>query len=148
MERVFFGAGLDVFNNYLLRMMAKKDIEGITEQHVKMRMKQSWAPMLPRDREAEVQEWQVRSTSDIASVEHLIELARDVDDIAAERNRIIEWKTELAQIEAEAKAKAAQKYPPPTPFGGDNSKLSSKEPGRPKTQPDKTPTQKRGGGGE
>ncbi|MGC9423754.1 phage portal protein [Vibrio sp.] len=148
MERIFFGAGLDVFNNYLLQMMAEKGLEGINENHTKMRMKQSWAPMLPRDREAEVQEWQVRATSDIASVEHLIEMARDVDDVKSERENIIKWLEEKAQIQAEANAKAAQKFPAPTPFSGNSINASGKSAGRPKTQPDKTPTQKRGGGGE
>ena len=146
-ERMFFGAGLDVFNTYLLKMMATVGVPNIGEKHGRMRMKQSWAPMLPRDREAEVQEWQVRATSDIASVEHLIELSRDVDDIKAEREAIVNWLKEKAQIEADAQAKAAQKFPPPTPFGGSSSS-SNKEPGRPKQNPDKTPTQKRGGGGE
>mgnify|MGYP001038044895 CR=1 FL=1 len=146
MERVFFGDGLDVFNAYLLRMMAARKLHGITEEHTKMRMKQSWAPLLPRDREAEVQEWGIRASNDIASIEHLIDLSRDVDDAKTERENILKWRKDMTQVEADAKAKAAQKYPAPTPFGLGGSS-SGKQPGRPATLPEKTPTQKRGGGG-
>lgn len=147
MERVFFSAGLDVFNSYLLQMMSAKGLGNITPKHCMMRMKQQWAPMLPRDREAEVQEMQTRSQESIASIEHLMDMARDIDDPETERKNIIAWQEELARIEAEAAAKAAQKFPPPMNNFGSSSG-STKDPGRPKTKPDKTPTQKRGGGGE
>lgn len=145
-ERVFFSNGLDVFNTYLLRMMAIKKIGEIGPQHTGMRMKQSWAPMLPRDREAEVQEWTSRAQSNITSPEHLMSLTRDIDDIAAERERILKWLRDIAKIEAEANAKAAQMYPAPSPFGG-GSNTGDEKRGRPAEKPEKTPTQKVGGGG-
>lgn len=145
-ERVFFSNGLDVFNTYLLRMMATKGIDGIGPEHTKMRMKQSWAPMLPRDREAEVQEWTSRASANITSPEHLMTLTRDIDDIAAEREKILKWLKDVASIEAEANAKAAQMYPAPSPFGG-GAKTGEEKRGRPPEKPEKTPTQKVGGGG-
>ena len=146
-ERIFFGTGMDVFENYLLRMMAVKDIAGITKQHSQLRMKQSWAPMLPRDREAEVQEWQSRAQNNLGSVEHLLELTRDVDDISDEREKILKWIEDVARVQAEAEAKAVQKYPPPVtnPFGGKDP--SNPNPGPKPAKTEKTPTEKRGGGG-
>lgn len=117
MERVYFSDGLDVFNNYLLRMMAKKEMGDINESHTQMRSKQSWAPMLPRDREAEIQEWAIRAQNKISSIEHLIEMTRDIDDPQEEREKIIDWFTEITEIEANAKAKAAQRYPSASNFG-------------------------------
>jgi hypothetical protein len=150
-ERIYFGSGLDVFNSYLLKMMAVKGIMGITEAHTKMRMKESWAPMLPRDREAEVQEWAQRAQNNLGSVEHLIEMTRDVDDIAEERERILKWMEDVKKIETEAAIKIAKEAPQPTPFGQAKPKVGTnpndKEPGRPKEKPEKTTTEKNGGGG-
>jgi hypothetical protein len=140
-ERIFFGAGLDVFQTYLLKMMAIKNLGGIEEKHTKMRMVQSWAPMLPRDREAEVQEWASRAQNNIGSMEHLLELTRDVDDVADEREKILAWIKDVEQIKTEAAAEAAQKFPPPTPFGGGSQKPN------PTKKVEKTPTEKHGGGG-
>ena len=150
-ERVYFGAGLDVFNSYLLKMMAVKGVMGITPAHTKMRMKQSWAPMLPRDREAEVQEWAQRAQSNLGSVEHLLEMTRDVDDVAQERERILEWMRDIKKIETDAAIKISKEAPKPMPFGESSDSVAkdpnNKEPGRPKENPEKTPTEKVGGGG-
>lgn len=137
-ERVFFSNGLDVFNTYLLRMMADKNIMELKEEHTKMRMKQSWAPMLPRDREAEVAEWAARAQNDIGSVDHLLELTRDVDDVAEERKKILKW----IEDKAEAEAKVQSKYG--VGLGGG---MFGNTPGKPATKPETKPSEKQGGGG-
>lgn len=104
-ERYYWTVGMDILQNILLRIMFTKKIGGITEKHLAMRMKQVWSPLLPRDREADVQEWVQRSTAEIASIEHLLELSGDVEDITEERNRILKW---IADVE-EARLKAANK---------------------------------------
>ncbi len=143
-ERIFFSDGLNVFDNYLLKMMAAKNLYGINENHTKMRIKQSWAPMLPRDREAEVQEWALRSQENLGSIEHLLTLTRDVEDIAQQREDILKWMEDVETVKAEAQAKAAQKYSvPKMPFENRTG-----EPGRPKEKQEKTTIEKRGGGGE
>lgn len=120
LERWFWTPGLDVFQRYLLRMCLVKDLEDITKEHITMRMKQIWAPMLPRDRDAMVNEWGVRASNTIASVEHLIELSGDVENVPEERQNILNWirDVEKEKLKAqhehelelqEAQAKEAQK---------------------------------------
>lgn len=105
-ERFFWTSGLDSFQSILLRIMRVKNIAGITDEHLKLRMKHMWAPMLPRDREMDVQEWASRSQNNLSSIEHLISIAGDVEDIPEERARILKWITDLE----DAKAKVASKY--------------------------------------
>jgi hypothetical protein len=144
-ERIYFSSGMDVFNTYLLKMMQKIDggIEGITEEHTQMRMKQSWAPMLPRDRQAEVQEWALRAQNNLGSVDHLLELTRDVDDIAEERENILKWLKEVAEIQAAAQAKFSDN----PSVANESQNPSDKKPGRLPTKAPKTTDQKVGGGG-
>jgi len=106
LERFFWTPGLNVLDRMALQMMALKKLGGITEEHTKLRIKQKWAPTLPRDREADVNEWTARASNDIASIEHLIELAGDVEDIDEERANILKWLGDIEDI----KAKVAQKY--------------------------------------
>jgi hypothetical protein len=101
-ERYFWTPGLDRFHWMLLKIMAIKKIAEITEAHTKMRIRENWAPFLPKDREALVNEWAVRSSNNIASLDHLIELSGDVEDVQLERERILQ---SIQDIEA-AKAKA------------------------------------------
>ena len=137
MERAFWTTGLDIFQGYLLRM-AKMKVEGskITDEHLHMQMKHIWAPMLPRDREIDVQEWVQRASADIVSIETLLEKSGDVDDIPEERQRILDWIKARTEMEEDAKAKAVQKYPPPNPFGGDGASPAPKGPPK-KKEPSK-----------
>jgi hypothetical protein len=113
MERYSWSSGMDVFQSYLLQMMSELDESGIGENHLGMRMKQKWAPMLPRDREADVNEWVTRQPTHLGSIETLLELSGDVEDPAEERERILKDIEDIATIEADAEAEALQKYPPP-----------------------------------
>lgn len=145
LERIYFGAGLDVLESYMLKILAIKNVEGITEKHTKMRIKQSWAPMLPRDREAEVQEWASRAQNDLGSIEHLIELTRDVDNVPQEIEKIKQWKKDIAKIQSDAQAEARESFMQQNPVQEFNDPLK-KQGGDPK-KPEKTIAEKRGGGG-
>lgn len=120
-ERLFWTAGLDLFQPFLLKIMAIKKIGGITEAHTKMRMKQVWAPMMPRDREADVQEWVQRAQADLGSIEHLLTLTGDVENPEEVIKQMLEWKEALAKIEAEAMAKFGPQMAPPGAGGGGGS---------------------------
>lgn len=124
-ERYFWTAGLNIFQTNVLKMIAKIPDSvaetGITEAHTKMRMKQVWAPLLPRDRETDVQEWVQRVSANLGSIEHLLELTGDIEDIQEQRQQILDWLQAIAEIEANAAAKAAQAFPPPGGgFGGES----------------------------
>jgi hypothetical protein len=105
-ERYFWTAGLNLFQTILLKMMAKKKVDPVTEDHTKMRMKQVWAPPLPRDREQDVQEWVQRAASNLGSIEHLLELTGDIEDTSEMREQILEDIKAIAEIEAKAMAMA------------------------------------------
>ena len=122
LERRYWTSGMDVFQSMLLSMMAERGI--LDERHLGMRMKQKWAPMLPRDREADVAEWQLRSQAHLGSIEHILELSGDVEDTSEERENIIQDIRDITQAEEEEAAKAVKKFPPPiqnTPFGGNSN---------------------------
>lgn len=107
-ERIFWGDGLDVFQSFLLRIMAAKNLAEINDSHCKIRIKQKWSPLLPRDREVDVQEWVQRAAANLGSIETLLELTGDVEDIDEEKDKILDWITEIKKIE--------QKFAP-DPFG-------------------------------
>ena len=130
-ERLFWTAGLNVMQYSLLRIMSISQLGDITEEHTKLRMKHRWAPMLPRDREADVQEWVQRYSADLGSIDTLLELTGDIEDKEEEKKLILEWLEKKAKIEAMAQ---------PAPFGGGGS--SSPQGGGAKTT-----AQKVGGGG-
>jgi hypothetical protein len=113
MERYFWTSGMDTFQPILLTMMKVNKLGGINESHIGFRMKQKWASMLPRDREADVEEWVQRKVQNLGSIEHILELTGDVEDIEEERGKIMDDVREVAKIEAEEAAKAVNKYPPP-----------------------------------
>ena len=127
-ERVFWTAGMDVFQAFLLKIAAKQKIGDMTEKHTQFRMKQRWAPILPRDREADVQEWVQRASADLGSIEHLLELTGDIEDIEEQRKLILKWIEDVETI----KAKIAKEFAPeptfgqPPPQGGAKKKTDSK----------------------
>lgn len=127
MERYYWTSGMDAFQPMLLKMMTIIKNAPLTKQHLGMRMKQKWASMLPRDREADVDEWVNRRIQGLGSIEHLLEQLGDVDDIPEERDRILKDIEDVARIEAEEAAKAVKKYPPPiqNTFGQNQPKKPS-----------------------
>lgn len=114
-ERLFWTSGLDVFTNILLRIMADKGMGKITEKHIFLRSSQKWSPMLPRDREIEIQELVHRSNEEMASIETLIAKSGDIEDVDEERARILEWIKDKKTVEAKIEKEFA---PDPVPFGG------------------------------
>lgn len=114
MERFNWSSGMDVFQALLLNIMSKlPDDKPIEEKHLGHRMKQKWASMLPRDREADVQEWVQRQPTHLGSIRHLLEQAGDVEDVEEGREEILDDIRDINKIEAEEAAKAVNKYPPP-----------------------------------
>lgn len=105
-ERYFWTPGMDTFHKMLMYMMVKQNLADITIDQARMRIKEKWGPYLPRDREAQVNEWAVRASNSIASIEHLIEMAGDVEDVDEERDRVIQWVTDLEA----AKVKATNQF--------------------------------------
>jgi len=114
-ERIFWSSGLNVFNTFILRMLAEHSANNITDAHCVMRMKQMWAPQLPRDREADVQEWVQRVAANLGNIEHMLEMTGDIEDVEEARELILKWVSDLK----EAEMKIEKKYAPePAPFGG------------------------------
>lgn len=83
-ERDFWTNGLDILNRMILRILFTKEEGGITSAHLNMRIKENWAPMLPRDREMIIREVTERMRSMLGSPQHLIQLLGDVDDVNQE----------------------------------------------------------------
>ena len=98
-ERVNWSAGLDVFNSLLLRMMAKKKKGEVEDKHTKLRMRQDWYPILPRDRQELVQEVVQRAAVNLGSPEHLMEMLGDIEIPEEEMDRIKDWLELVASVE-------------------------------------------------
>jgi hypothetical protein len=98
-ERINWTAGLDWLGKMALIMMAKKKLMGITDEHIKMRQKQDWAPMFPRDREALINELVLRASGNLGAIETLLELTGDIEDIEDEKKKILAWKKILVEAE-------------------------------------------------
>jgi hypothetical protein len=128
MERVNVSTGLNLLNEMALKMMAKRDICGITEEHTKLKIGTSFYPVLPKDRDSQVAEAISRMGSNLGSPEHLLDMLGDIDDIEDEMEKILSWMKEKAKIEAEAQ---------PKPFGGQSGGTSSNPPTKSGTSPAK-----------
>ena len=101
-ERVFWTSGLDLLNRMILKMLSIKGEQNITIDHTVLRIKENWFPVLPRDREMTVNEAVSRMGSNLGSIDHLLGMLGDVDDIEEEKKLIIEYLKQIAEIEAKA----------------------------------------------
>ncbi len=81
-----------------LRMMKIKGVGGITEEHLDMRVRQEWAPILPKDREQFINELTNRVSANLGSLEHLLEMTGDVEDVDDEVRKIKAWKKYEADL--------------------------------------------------
>lgn len=140
-ERYFWTPGLDVLEHSMIRMLAIKKVAPITMEHAKMRIKQSWYPYLPRDREVDVQEWVARAGALLGSPDHLLELTGDVEDIEEEKSKMLEWKRAITKIEneiamqqleaqkeiAETQARVQAQYRNQSPRSGGNGSSGGQE---------------------
>lgn len=106
LQRVTWGDGLAIFDNMILRMAQIKGIGDITQAMTKMRIERKWAPFLPKDREAFINELVNRASGNLGSLEHLLSLLDDIEDPEGEYKAIIKQIAEMAQIEADATAEA------------------------------------------
>jgi hypothetical protein len=127
-ERYFWTPALNKVSSAILQMLAKKKKGGITDEHLKLGIKQKWAPLLPRDREADVQEWVQRAASDIGSLETLLEQTGDIENIPDELKKILAWKKLVAEVEAKASAKFAPKLVQPGAKSGKTEKSDKTKP--------------------
>lgn len=112
-ERALWTAGLITLNKMILQIMAAKGINEITKQHLKMSLKVKWHPVLPRDRQAFVEELVARAGVNLGSPEHLLGLIGDVEDIDTTMAQIKEWlefqsdlQAQVFERQAESQAKA------------------------------------------
>lgn len=78
LERINWTTGLNTFNRILLKMMANKGLFDITEKMVDAPLYVQWAPMLPKDRDALVNEVAIRGNIG-QDPNELIELLGDED---------------------------------------------------------------------
>jgi hypothetical protein len=101
-ERVFWTSGLDLVNRMILKMLSIKGEQGITIDHTTLRIKENWFPVLPRDREMTVNEAVSRMGANLGSLDHLLGMLGDVDDIDEEKKLIIEYIKQIAEITAKA----------------------------------------------
>ena len=97
-ERAFWNSGLNSLHKIILRMMEEKKLYGITKRHLELRLKSKWHPILPRDRQAFVEELVARMGVNLGSPEHLLALAGDVEDIDLVMDQTREWLGYLEEI--------------------------------------------------
>jgi len=102
-ERALWSTGLTAFNKMLLSIMANKKFGGINKEHLKLPLKNKWYPILPRDRQAFVEELVARRGVQLGSLEHLLALIGDVEDIDVVMEQINEEKEFNAEMELKAK---------------------------------------------
>jgi hypothetical protein len=105
MERLWWSDGLDWLTSMALRMMMLKEIGGITIEHTKLRTRQEWRPVLPKDREAFMNELVNRMGAYLGSPEFLMEATGEIEDVPAEFEKVKEWVKFLEDTKAEAQAK-------------------------------------------
>lgn len=87
-ERVFQTIGLTKFAEILLIMMAEKGLSGITKDMLETEFIVQWQSMLPRDREALVNEAAVRAKNKLGSIEHIMTLFGDIQNPETEMEKI------------------------------------------------------------
>jgi hypothetical protein len=107
-ERIFWTAGLDLVNRMVLKMLSIKGANGITMRHAVQRVKEEWAPILPRDREIIVQEVASLMAAKLGSPERLLEIL-GVDNIPEEKQLILDFWKALMEMEAKIAAANAPK---------------------------------------
>jgi len=83
-ERTFWSVGMATLARIMLIMMAEKELNSITKADLDAEFIIEWAPMLPRDREAIVQEVAIRAKNKVGSRKHLMDILGDTPDTDAE----------------------------------------------------------------
>ncbi len=112
-ERSLWTEGLRVLSNMALKILARKqDGDGayevadadspfiVKEKHLGHTLKMDWAPMIPRDRESEVNQIILRHQDEQLSTRMSLEKHGDIDDIDRELEEIMDEREEKAKLEA------------------------------------------------
>lgn len=99
-ERIFWTDGLNHFTRVILELAKSKNLIQVSDEAIRSTIRQEWAPMLPRDREAMVNEAVQRLAAGLGSPQAMLRLLGDVEDIEAELELIKEWKKYLSEVES------------------------------------------------
>jgi hypothetical protein len=146
MERINWTGGLDWLTVVALRMMKIKGVGGITEEHLDMRVRQEWAPILPKDREQYINELTNRVSANLGSLEHLLEMTGDVEDVDDEMRKIKEWiqfNAELKRSSTGAGDQDPNSKANPSDLNSDKSKLVTSNKKNMQKQTQKLPDNKK-----
>jgi hypothetical protein len=125
MERINWTGGLDWLTVMALRMMKLKGAGKITEDHLDMRVTQVWAPILPKDREQFINELTNRVSANLGSLEHLLEMTGDVEDVDEEITKIKAWKKYDADLKRSSTGVEVNDDQDPSDPNKDKSKLTT-----------------------
>lgn len=104
MERVYWSVGLNRLALMAIAMLRIKDEDGglgLSEETKKLKYIQKWQDFLPKDRESLINELVSRFGAQMSSLDHILELVGDVEDIEEEKKLIYEGQKEMAKIMAE-----------------------------------------------
>lgn len=113
-ERTYWTSGMNHTARMILEVAAEKGIEGIAPEMLRNnRVWQEWAPVLPRDHEALVNELILRLNSGLIAPETALERLGDMRDIQTELNLIKAWMEYKAKVNLNAQMQ--------NPFGGAGS---------------------------
>lgn len=108
-ERSFWTPGLNQVARQIATVLAEKTDLVTREEIQRLKFRQEWAPVLPRDTEALTNEIILRLNSGLIAPETALEKLGDIRDIKTEMNLIKKWMEEKAELEAAGK---------PDPFAG------------------------------
>lgn len=101
-ERTYWTTGLNQIDRMILAIAAKQGINGVKPSQIQdIRIWQEWAPVLPRDREALVNEMILRLNSYLIDPTTAMEKMGDIRDLTGTMNLIkkwIEYKAEMGLI--------------------------------------------------
>jgi hypothetical protein len=87
-ERIYWSVGMATLAHCMLIIMADKELYKITKADLDAEFIIEWSPMLPRDREAIVQEVAIRAKNKVGSRKHLMGILGDTPDLDAELTQI------------------------------------------------------------
>ena len=136
-ERSLWTDGWRILCEYALKILRAKQVGDygdltkgtpwkVTDDHLGHMLTMDWAPMIPRDRESEINQLILRHQDQQLSTEGAMEKSGDVQDIAEELKRIAEEKEEAYKLEA--------KYAP-KPAAGGTTTAKKKKPATDTQQP-------------
>lgn len=110
-ERTHWTIGLAQIARNILRVCADLGVEGIKPEDLKnIKIHSEWSPMLPRDRQDEVNEIILRLNSGLLPIEQALSKLGDIPDVETALNLIKAWMREKAEIESAGR--------PANPFAG------------------------------